>query len=105
MPEQTSAFLSLHRYYLWANRMRSHFETILQRDPSLTKTSEIEGFLYMRSEEHTSELQSPDHLVCRLLLEKNNPLGACSSQTFRLEHLPRLLQHVARAPCGLPSDA
>src|SRR6266581_9668120 len=25
-----------------------------------------------RSEEHTSELQSPVHLVCRLLLEKNN---------------------------------
>src|SRR3990170_3032611 len=25
---------------------------------------------YHRSEEHTSELQSPDHLVCRLLLEK-----------------------------------
>src|SRR5438552_8932121 len=27
---------------------------------------------YARSEEHTSELQSPDHLVCRLLLEKKN---------------------------------
>src|SRR5258708_22005736 len=26
-----------------------------------------------RSEEHTSELQSPDHLVCRLLLEKKIP--------------------------------
>src|SRR5947208_16935520 len=26
--------------------------------------------LLQRSEEHTSELQSPDHLVCRLLLEK-----------------------------------
>src|SRR5258708_28579484 len=25
----------------------------------------------LRSEQHTSELQSPDHLVCRLLLEKN----------------------------------
>src|SRR5258708_24526595 len=25
---------------------------------------------FERSEEHTSELQSPDHLVCRLLLEK-----------------------------------
>src|SRR5258708_18957951 len=24
---------------------------------------------FLRSEEHTSELQSPDHLVCRLLLE------------------------------------
>src|SRR5258708_22351909 len=31
-----------------------------------------------RSEEHTSELQSPDHLVCRLLLEKKkkNELSA-----------------------------
>src|SRR5258708_18968129 len=33
-----------------------------------------------RSEEHTSELQSPDHLVCRLLLEKKKatatPSGA-----------------------------
>src|SRR5258708_26893112 len=30
-----------------------------------------EGPLWLlRSEEHTSELQSPDHLVCRLLLEK-----------------------------------
>src|SRR5258708_24119354 len=33
-----------------------------------------QGFLQAldRSEEHTSELQSPDHLVCRLLLEKKN---------------------------------
>src|SRR5438552_7698955 len=33
------------------------------------------GFVWvdrLRSEEHTSELQSPDHLVCRLLLEKKN---------------------------------
>src|SRR5258708_13044436 len=28
--------------------------------------------MLLRSEEHTSELQSPDHLVCRLLLEKKN---------------------------------
>src|SRR5258708_31090950 len=32
---------------------------------SRTQTTE-----FLRSEEHTSELQSPDHLVCRLLLEK-----------------------------------
>ena len=31
----------------------------------------MENFVYLiRSEEHTSELQSLDHLVCRLLLEK-----------------------------------
>src|SRR5258708_27351046 len=29
-----------------------------------------------RSEEHTSELQSPDHLVCRLLLEKKKTKAA-----------------------------
>src|SRR5258708_8587572 len=28
-----------------------------------------------RSEEHTSELQSPDHLVCRLLLEKKKKIS------------------------------
>src|SRR5947208_12339784 len=32
-----------------------------------------------RSEEHTSELQSPDHLVCRLLLEKKNNLDDLDS--------------------------
>src|SRR5258708_14375426 len=40
--------------YLWlGNCLRQQRKTIAQR-----------------SEEHTSELQSPDHLVCRLLLEK-----------------------------------
>src|SRR5258708_17106942 len=35
-----------------------------------------------RSEEHTSELQSPDHLVCRLLLEKKkNITQAAQSDT------------------------
>src|SRR5947208_1684844 len=33
---------------------------------------EDDGSWTPRSEEHTSELQSPDHLVCRLLLEKKN---------------------------------
>src|SRR5256885_3308252 len=32
----------------------------------------------LRSEEHTSELQSPCNLVCRLLLEKKNNLAASS---------------------------
>src|SRR5258708_13286637 len=33
-----------------------------------------------RSEEHTSELQSPDHLVCRLLLEKKKKNYAITAQ-------------------------
>src|SRR5258708_25290151 len=34
-----------------------------------------------RSEEHTSELQSPDHLVCRLLLEKKKTSSINTSMT------------------------
>src|SRR5258708_29205736 len=42
-----------------------------------------------RSEEHTSELQSPDHLVCRLLLEKKKRrramnMGTASDENERL---------------------
>src|SRR5207244_12092543 len=33
--------------------------------------AEVRARVVDRSEEHTSELQSPDHLVCRLLLEQN----------------------------------
>src|SRR5258708_21911645 len=42
------------------------------------------GLVQARSEEHTSELQSPDHLVCRLLLEKkkqNRTTTECQFQT------------------------
>src|SRR5690348_17787381 len=39
------------------------YEKILEDDPNYR-------FADLRSEEHTSELQSPVHLVCRLLLEK-----------------------------------
>src|SRR5258708_30872098 len=42
------------------------------RDAEVRSREAREGRLNTRarSEEHTSELQSPDHLVCRLLLEK-----------------------------------
>src|SRR5438552_10998288 len=36
-----------------------------------------------RSEEHTSELQSPDHLVCRLLLEKKKNTRHSTNHTQR----------------------
>src|SRR5258708_14181065 len=37
-----------------------------------------------RSEEHTSELQSPDHLVCRLLLEKKKRIKS-KKHTYELQ--------------------
>src|SRR5258708_10205421 len=47
---------------------------------------------YHRSEEHTSELQSPDHLVCRLLLEKKKP---------NLMHV-KTTMYISRTKCSEP---
>src|SRR5947208_9965992 len=44
-------------------------EGLRRRNATLYWTPTIAP-LFLRSEEHTPELQSPDHLVCRLLLEK-----------------------------------
>src|SRR5437763_8390620 len=41
-----------------------------------------------RSEEHTSELQSPMYLVCRLLLEKKKKINRDRSQQIKNEHRP-----------------
>src|SRR5258708_13406065 len=49
-----------------------------------------------RSEEHTSELQSPDHLVCRLLLEKKKQTFSTTSSDpadshrYSAEHIPEI---------------
>src|SRR5439155_6424797 len=40
--------------------------------PAAGNATEADGLRGWRSEEHTSELQSRGHLVCRLLLEKKN---------------------------------
>src|SRR5258708_25291692 len=44
--------------------------TVIQKIINQLLISKLHAQIALRSEEHTSELQSPDHLVCRLLLEK-----------------------------------
>src|SRR2546429_1538946 len=46
-----------------------------------------ESLAYGRSEEHTSELQSRLHLVCRLLLEKKNDSGIHGLRVMKGQHL------------------
>src|SRR5258708_25176840 len=57
---------------------------VLQSQSTATPSTEIGE----RSEEHTSELQSPDHLVCRLLLEKTKTIysGATTKPQENLIH-------------------
>src|SRR5258708_21988315 len=61
--------LSLHDalpiYLTYSKGITSATPSKIKREPR-----KRERYLRGRSEEHTSELQSPDHLVCRLLLEK-----------------------------------
>src|SRR5258708_25401428 len=53
-----------------------------------------------RSEEHTSELQSPDHLVCRLLLEKKKhtiiTIASYAAQTSSCTQTLLLTSHIYR---------
>src|SRR5438552_14922064 len=60
--------------------------------PTITSGSPVicaDQRLLGRSEEHTSELQSPDHLVCRLLLEKKKP--ECYHQRVNAKRVMRAL--------------
>src|SRR5437762_4925801 len=76
--------------------------TILQPTTGLSRVS-------VRSEEHTSELQSPMYLVCRLLLEKKKYtlyLRTCAGHAARAHGLARdanLPQAVFRFPSDRPT--
>src|SRR5258708_19501668 len=76
---------------------RSHRQ-LLHRGPQGRQGGIRAGSLG-RSEEHTSELQSPDHLVCRLLLEKKKKLSHRQTEpspspcTAPSPHLPADLLH------------
>src|SRR2546422_5712606 len=55
---------------------RAHADTLKALDRSMFETASKQA--EARSEEHTSELQSRLHLVCRLLLEKKKKKGCMS---------------------------
>src|SRR3712207_6878300 len=63
--------------------------------------------LACRSEEHTSELQSRQYLVCRLLLEKKKHTHICPVFGLRLDHIIEALLSLAiveaRDPLVAPS--
>src|SRR5207244_6910392 len=62
---------SAARYLLYRGFPRT---TSIRAYVSRKKRDALPASTHMRSEEHTSELQSPDQLVCRLLLEKKNKI-------------------------------
>src|SRR5438552_9484949 len=67
-------YTTLFRSWFWSHRKTSCRRPAATRNRARQRETAgpaHNGALPLpRSEEHTSELQSPDHLVCRLLLEK-----------------------------------
>src|SRR2546426_3196220 len=67
----TTLFRSHRRPELLHRRaQRALVHRLLEEEVELVPDLRIEAEALQRSEEHTSELQSPCNLVCRLLLEK-----------------------------------
>src|SRR5205807_10516375 len=69
-------------------RVLAGSEVDILKDGSLDYSDEILAQLdvvvcSIRSEEHTSELQSPCNLVCRLLLEKKKKKKKCNETRYR----------------------
>src|SRR5947208_10951017 len=79
-PPRSTLFPYTTLFRSWDYRLRRKFSrSCFFPSGSLLKLSMTafasDGPKFARSEEHTSELQSPDHLVCRLLLEKKKHRG------------------------------
>src|SRR5436305_8642302 len=72
----------------------ARLEQLTRRDPAAADREHC-GLARVRSEEHTSELQSRPHLVCRLLLEKKKPADRCRA-------LPSTRSHTSRDPPASP---
>src|SRR5437016_7840793 len=82
-------YTTLFRSQLGDRKVRN----ILSTEPDVIATANPGCLLQIRSEEHTSELQSLTNLVCRLLLEKkkkslqSNPVRfGCSDANSKLCH-------------------
>src|SRR2546426_9073926 len=55
-----------------SNRASNRTDRERRTDAGGARSRQTSPIPFLRSEEHTSELQSPCNLVCRLLLEKKN---------------------------------
>src|SRR5690348_17411124 len=68
-----------------------------EEEKQLRTRTAVAVLIASRSEEHTSELQSPVHLVCRLLLEKKNAQfssGLFSKVSFQVIRMALIISAV-----------
>src|SRR5256885_4242208 len=103
LPQRIGGLATLARNlgWSWNHDARALYRSI---DPTLWRLTRHNPFALLRrvdparlrSEEHTSELQSPCNLVCRLLLEKKKHVISPRAPLPRRERVPAV--HVVYAP-------
>src|SRR2546430_9776214 len=74
--ESLHSFVDQRRHLNIHSPPNSAFEVWLLE--FIPKQGTLQRRCWVRSEEHTSELQSQSNIVCRLLLEKKKTTGVCS---------------------------
>src|SRR5256885_7976768 len=72
---------------------RSHVRDAFEEESGIEDIKRVTPALAHRSEEHTSELQSPCNLVCRLLLEKKNIKASISHPSRHLTLIDLLTKY------------
>src|SRR5689334_24660748 len=85
----TTLFRSPHDERVWRHRDHRRVEVPEHQEVEVARAErrlvDAQADAATRSEEHTSELQSQFHLVCRLLLEKK--------KTITINYIPRIFIH------------
>src|SRR2546429_3349913 len=112
-PEQRKAPLSREVFQMKQDPGSEAETTGRLRDPHaldlamgrVTLQCAAPDWLFVRSEEHTSELQSRLHLVCRLLLEKKNTTHIALCAVRLIGYLSKASTSPPSAATPLPSPA
>src|SRR5690606_40146290 len=105
---------------VFPSRMFRHSAIYVNRDAGIERPEDLRGrrvgvpeyqmtaVVWVRSEEHTSELQSRENLVCRLLLEKkkhhkrSTGLPRIRSRPLHRTAAPRTARHARADQCSHP---
>src|SRR5438876_2877843 len=97
LPEFSAFFFSGHRHrqdlHSFPTLRSSDLPRLGGRQQQVGRDHLVDQPEPLRSEEHTSELQSPVHLVCRLLLEKKNCFNIWLNGVASKPSLVRCMTH------------
>src|SRR5687767_15754036 len=98
-PPRSTLFPYTTLFRSHTTKVRDAVEILKRRRPDLIVEGEMQADTAVRSEEHTSELQSLAYLVCRLLLEKKKDIQPLRKNNTQPAIAYAADLHVSAVPC------